>query len=103
MLAIGDGRADREALLRVTEERLEQGVRQKNLKYVTKPDIEILKAELINCTRLLEDMISHDMHLDISMNEENLGRSLKKLLEESLMIYRNRREISRREFLGVEQ
>lgn len=73
VLAIGDGRADREALHRVTEERLAEGCRQKNVKFLVKPSLDTLKKQLMLLTDVLEHLIMTDDHIDIRITEDQLG------------------------------
>ena len=73
MLAIGDGRADREALHRVTEERLAEGCRQKNVKFLVKPSLDTLKKQLMLLTDVLEHLIMTDDHIDIRITEDQLS------------------------------
>lgn len=72
VLAVGDGRGDREALHRVTEERLSEGCRQKNVKFLVKPSLDVLKKQLLLLIDVLEALILADDHVDIRITEEHL-------------------------------
>ncbi|CAD7967487.1 unnamed protein product [Amoebophrya sp. A120] len=72
VLALGDGRADREALHRVTEERLSEGCRQKNVKFIVKPSLDTLKKQLVLFTDVLEHLVFVDDHVDIRIEEKHL-------------------------------
>ncbi len=73
VLAIGDGRADREALHRVTGERVSEGCRQKNVKFLVKPSLDTLKKQLMLLTDVLEHLIMTDDHIDIRITEDQLA------------------------------
>eukprot|EP00391_Amoebophrya_sp_Ameob2_P012026 CAMPEP_0178988564 /NCGR_PEP_ID=MMETSP0795-20121207/3876_1 /TAXON_ID=88552 /ORGANISM="Amoebophrya sp., Strain Ameob2" /LENGTH=1288 /DNA_ID=CAMNT_0020679843 /DNA_START=355 /DNA_END=4221 /DNA_ORIENTATION=+ len=72
VLAFGDGRADREALHRVTEERLSEGCRQKNVKFLVKPSLDTLKKQILMCTDVFEHLVHADDHVDIRLEERHL-------------------------------
>ncbi|CAD7951901.1 unnamed protein product [Amoebophrya sp. A25] len=72
VLAMGDGRADREALHRVTEEKLSEGCRQKNVKFLVRPSLDVLKKQLLLLTDVLESIVIADDHIDIRICEDHL-------------------------------